>query len=72
MSCEAFAAASSFCHAAIVDPWGAVLASAPIGEGFVAADLDFDAQDAVRASLPSLANRQGQTYVWPQLTEVRA
>ncbi len=62
----------SFGHSAIVDPWGVVLASAPIGEGFVAADLHLDAQDAVRASLPSLANRQAQAYVWPQLTEARA
>ena len=62
----------SFGHSAIVDPWGVVLACAPIGEGFIAADLDLDAQDAVRSSLPSLANRQAQAYVWPQLTEARA
>ncbi len=62
----------SFGHSAIVDPWGVVLACAPIGEGFIAADLHLDAQDAVRSSLPSLANRQAQAYIWPQLTEARA
>jgi deaminated glutathione amidase len=60
---------SSFGRSMIVDPWGVVLATAPDGEGFVAAVLDFEAQDRVRASLPSLANRQPGAYVWPQLTE---
>jgi deaminated glutathione amidase len=62
----------SFGHSAIVDPWGAVLATAPDEECFVAADLDLAAQDRVRESLPSLSNRRPQTYVWPQLTEARA
>jgi predicted amidohydrolase len=62
----------SFGHSAIVDPWGAVLASAPGGECFVAADLDLAAQDRVRESLPALANRRPETYVWPRLTEARA
>jgi predicted amidohydrolase len=63
---------SSFGHSAIVDPWGAVLAVAPDEEGFVAADLDLAAQDRVRDSLPSLANRRPQAYIWPQLSEARA
>jgi deaminated glutathione amidase len=62
----------SFGHSAIVDPWGRVLATAPAGEGFVAADLDLAAQDRVRESLPSLANRQPRAYAWPQLAEARA
>ena len=62
----------SFGHSAIVDPWGRVLATAPDGECFVAADLDLTAQERVRESLPSLANRRPQVYVWPQLTEARA
>ncbi|HEX3041190.1 MAG TPA: carbon-nitrogen hydrolase family protein [Solirubrobacterales bacterium] len=57
---------SSFGRSAIVDPWGVVLATAPDGEGFAAAELDFAAQDRVRESLPSLANRQPAAYVWPQ------
>ncbi|HVY97152.1 MAG TPA: carbon-nitrogen hydrolase family protein [Solirubrobacterales bacterium] len=62
----------SFGHSAIVDPWGRVLAIAPEGETFVAADLDLSAQDEVRESLPSLANRRPAAYAWPQLTEARA
>ena len=60
---------SSFGRSMIVDPWGVVLATAPDGEGFVAADLDLAAQDRVRESLPSLANRQPGAYLWPQPTE---
>jgi predicted amidohydrolase len=59
-------------HSAIVDPWGDVLATAPDKECFVAADLDLSAQDRVRESLPSLANRRPRAYSWPQLTEVHA
>jgi predicted amidohydrolase len=62
----------SFGRSAIVDPWGVVLATAPDEECFIAADLDLEAQDRVRESLPSLANRQPDAYVWPQLTEARA
>ncbi|HET9197450.1 MAG TPA: carbon-nitrogen hydrolase family protein [Solirubrobacterales bacterium] len=63
---------SSFGRSAIVDPWGVVLATAPEGEGFVAAELDFAAQERVRESLPSLANRQPGAYAWPQPTESRS
>jgi deaminated glutathione amidase len=63
---------SSYGHSAIVDPWGEVLATAPDGECFVAADLDPAAQERVRESLPSLANRRPESYVWPQLMEVHA
>lgn len=62
----------SFGSSAIVDPWGKVLAMAPPEECFVAADLDFSAQDRVRESLPSLANRRPRAYAWPQLTEAHA
>ncbi len=62
----------SFGRSAIVDPWGVVLATADDEECFVAADLDLAAQERVRESLPSLANRRPQAYAWPHLTEVRA
>jgi predicted amidohydrolase len=62
----------SFGHSAIVDPWGKVLAMAPDEESFIAADLELDDQDRIRAELPSLANRRPHVYVWPQLTEARA
>jgi deaminated glutathione amidase len=63
---------SSYGRSAIVDPWGVVLAAAPDEECFVAADLDLEAQDRVRESLPSLANRRPQAYAWPQLQEMHA
>jgi predicted amidohydrolase len=59
-------------RSAIVDPWGVVLATAPDEECFVAADLDLAAQDRVRESLPSLANRRPEAYAWPQLQEAHA
>ncbi len=62
----------SYGHSAIVDPWGRVLAIAPEEECFVAADLDLAAQDEVRDSLPSLANRRPDSYRWPQLLEAHA
>ena len=63
---------SSYGHSAIVDPWGTVLALAAGGERFVAADLDLGEQERVRESLPSLANRRPETYIWPQLIEAHA
>jgi len=47
-----------FGNAMIVDPWGTELARAPYQEGVVLADLDFDHQDRVRASLPVLNHRR--------------
>ena len=63
---------SSYGHSAIVDPWGVVLAIAADGERFVAADLDLAAQERIRETLPSLAGRRPEAYVWPQLLEVHA
>ena len=60
----------SYGHSMIVDPWGEVLAVAPDGECAIDAELDLARQDEVRASLPSLANRQAHAYEWP--TEVNA
>jgi predicted amidohydrolase len=62
----------SFGRSSIVDPWGVVLATAADEECFVVADLDLEAQERVRASLPSLANRRPEAYVWPQLMEAHA
>ncbi len=53
----------------IVDPWGVVLAEAGDGEGFVAADLDLDRQQEIRAQLPVFAHRRPQVYGRPE--EVR-
>jgi len=45
---------SSHGHAMIVDPWGAVLAQVPDGEGVAVAELDFARQDRLRRELPAL------------------
>jgi deaminated glutathione amidase len=63
---------SSYGHSMIVDSWGEVLAVAPDEECFAAADLDFAAQDRLRESLPSLANRRPRAYAWPRLIEAHA
>jgi predicted amidohydrolase len=57
---------SSYGRSAIVDPWGVVLAQAPDEECFIAADLDLAAQERIRRSLPSLANRRPEAYRWPE------
>ena len=49
----------------IVDPWGLVLAQAADAETVITADLDLDAQAAIRTRLPSLANRRPAAYRWP-------
>jgi predicted amidohydrolase len=45
-------------HSLIVDPWGVVLAEAHNEQTVVAADLDFEALERVRAEFPSLAHRR--------------
>jgi predicted amidohydrolase len=42
----------------VVDPWGEVIAQCTEGEGFAVAQLDFEYQDRVRTSLPSLLHRK--------------
>jgi predicted amidohydrolase len=57
----------SYGNSMIVDPWGEVLARAPMeGDCFIAAELDLAHQDEVREKLPSLANRVGAAYKWPE------
>jgi predicted amidohydrolase len=51
-----------FGRSMIVDPWGIVLAQAPDRPGVIIADLDFSAQDTVRAQLPCLTNRRPDVY----------
>jgi predicted amidohydrolase len=61
---------SSYGRSAIVDPWGAVLAMAPDEECFVAAELDFAAQQRVRAAIPALVNRRREVYRWPRIEDL--
>jgi deaminated glutathione amidase len=57
----------SYGNSMIVDPWGKVLARAPIeGEHVIAAELDLARQEEIREKLPSLANRVGAAYRWPE------
>jgi predicted amidohydrolase len=50
-------------HSAIVDPWGQVLAvGSDDGEEVILADLDFEAQDEVRARMPLLSHRRPDIY----------
>ncbi len=51
----------------IVDPWGRVLGSLSAQDrGYVAAELDLEAQAQGRRKLPCLANRRPQAYRWPE------
>lgn len=49
---------ASYGHAMIVDPWGAVLAQVPDGEGFALAVLDFDRLHRLRGELPALTAKK--------------
>lgn len=48
----------SYGHAAIVDPWGQVLAAAPDGPGLALAEIDLERVAAARARVPSLSHRR--------------
>ena len=57
----------SYGNSMIVDPWGEVLARAPMeGEHVIAAELDLARQDEIREKLPSLAHRVDAAYSWPE------
>ena len=47
---------TSYGHAMIVDPWGAVVDQVPEGEGVAVGELDFDRQDRIRRELPALSH----------------
>jgi predicted amidohydrolase len=51
-----------FGRSVIVDPWGLILAQAPDRETYILADLDWQAQDAVRRQLPCVEHRRPDVY----------
>jgi predicted amidohydrolase len=56
----------SYGNSMIIDPWGEVLARAPMeGEHVIAAELDLARQDDIREKLPSLVHRVDAAYRWP-------
>ena len=61
----------SWGHSMIVDPWGKVLDEVAEGEGFAIADLDLAELEDVRERIPSLANRRGAAYAWPEEVATR-
>jgi predicted amidohydrolase len=56
---------AAYGRSSIVDPWGVVLAQAADEDTVVSAELDRAHLERIRASLPSLANRQPAAYRWP-------
>lgn len=55
----------SWGHSMLVDPWGRVLDTVADGEGHAVADLDLAELERIRERIPSLANRRGGAYLWP-------
>jgi predicted amidohydrolase len=55
----------SYGRSLIADPWGILVAQAPDEETVISAELDRARLQAIRAKLPSLANRQANAYRWP-------
>lgn len=49
-------------HSMIVDPWGIVVAQAPDRDCVITADIDVDAQAAIRAKLPSGDHRRPELF----------
>jgi predicted amidohydrolase len=56
---------SSHGHAMIVDPWGAVLAQVPDGEGVALAELDLERLERLRRELPALAHARLPPFARP-------
>ena len=46
----------------IIDPWGNVIAQASDFPGVITAEIDLDYINAVRAQVPSIANRRAEVY----------
>jgi deaminated glutathione amidase len=62
---ETLAGKPAYGRSLIADPWGVVVAQAPDEPTVIAAELDREHLENIRAKLPSLANRQPSAYRWP-------
>lgn len=51
----------TFGHSLLVDPWGEVVASLPLGEGVVIGELDMQRLQSVRRMVPALRHRRLRT-----------
>ncbi|MBU3737732.1 MAG: carbon-nitrogen hydrolase family protein [Rhodoferax sp.] len=51
----------TFGHSLLVDPWGEVLASRPLGEGLVVGDISAERLRSVRTMIPALRHRRLRT-----------
>ncbi len=59
----------SFGRSMIVDPWGSRSRSRLTARAWSSPSSTPSAQDRVRSSLPSLANRRPEAYAWPEPAE---
>jgi predicted amidohydrolase len=55
-------------QAMIVDPWGAVVAQVPDGEGVALAELDFERLERLRRELPALSHARLLAPLAPRAT----
>ena len=65
---ETIAGKPAYGRSLVADPWGVVLAQAPDEETVVVTELDRARLRAIRAKLPSLANRRPEAYHAPDRT----
>lgn len=53
---------TAYGNSMVVDPWGTVVSRARDTVGVIYAEIDLDYEDAIRAKIPSLANRRADVY----------
>ena len=53
---------SSYGHAMVIDPWGAIVAQCSDGIGFAVAAIDLDFRNSVRQKLPVWTDRRPELY----------
>jgi len=51
----------TFGHSLLIDPWGEVIASLPLGEGLVTGELSAERLQSVRQTVPALRHRRLRT-----------